>query len=411
MINIPKLKNNWSITSLVTLTITISQFSLILYTPSLPSIVSDFNISNGLGQMSIALYLITFGVSSLFTGPLSDHFGRKIILIMSIFTILIGTIIILVSNSITPFLIGRLIQGMGSGGPAVITRAVIRDQYHENHIAKALSTRILLIGIAPIIAPFLGGYIEKWWHWKGSFLFVFFYAIIMGLLIFIFYPETNVFRKQMKFSTKRIIKNYSTLIKNKIYRDFLLCVLLSYACQILYLTVAPFIFQDQLGITPERYGLLIIIPGGGFMIGAICSRILNKFIRSITIMFIGMTILFLTGTIWLISYNFLEVTVWNNLIPIIIALSGLGLVFPNATAGILKPFPKISGTAAALSGFSQMLGTGIISSVTSSFESISPRLIAWEFVVASLLMMGLYYHIIRTEKNIESLLKEALNGR
>jgi len=395
----PYLKSNWAITVFTAITVTVSQFSVILFTPSLPNLVSDFNTSTGMIQFTIAIFLLMFGVSCLFYGPLSDHYGRRNLIVFALFFMLLGTAIILLSTTIWGFFIGRILQGLGAGGPSVIMRAVLRDRYEAHQMGKVMASRITIIGFAPLIAPLLGGYLQSWFGWRGAFYFLFFYILHMLLLVYLLLPETNVNRRKHEFSFKVVMANYRKVLSHKVYLCFILSILLAYNCQIAYLTIGPFVFQKRLMLTPEEYGQIILLPALCFLLGGILSRFLFRFMKGLYQILIGIILLFVTGVGWMIMIQINFFSIASTIIPLMMAQIVIALVFSNATAGMLKPFPSLSGTAAAFSSFIQMFGNGMLGSLISYLHLTTSKGISTFFIINSLLLFVLFMGIKKFKRS------------
>ncbi len=369
--------------------VTVAQFASTLYLPSLPVIANALSTSQSAVQSSVAVYLMALGTSQLFYGPLSDYFGRKPLLLVGMGTVLLGTVMIACTNEIEYFLIARAIQGFGAGAASLLARSTIRDSFHEKKLTSALAYLVMVASITPAISPLIGGHLQAWFGWRAIFIILGGYISIVIAGIIYFFPETNQHRFTAKINFATTLQNYRKLLQNKTYLRYVLYIILGYSAQILYITISPFIFQEQLGLTPAQYGSLIILPAAGLFLGSFTSLWLNKLTRlSIdTIILIGISSIFVSGATLAVVHMFHTPTVFSVLIPLVLNTFGFGLIAANALTGFLKPFPMIAGTAAALSGFLQMLGSGSINIVGSYSHMTDPQSLGWCLITLAIAMI------------------------
>jgi MFS transporter, DHA1 family, 2-module integral membrane pump EmrD len=393
------LKNKCAITTLAVFTITIAQFTVMLYTPSFPAIVKYFHTHPGTIQASVSVILFSFSLSAILYGTLSDHFGRRPCMLISILIVLAGTLVVIFSKNVYMFLLGRLIQGLGTGGPSVLIRAILRDNYDGKHLARAMSSAVMIFGITPAIAPCIGGYIQAWFGWQGNFVFLFIYVLISFIAMLLFFPETNTQAFKHELSPKKIFKNLRSIVSCNIFLIFAFLVLFGYSSQIICLTIAPFVFQSHLGLAPEKYGWIILVPSIGFILGGMISRPLHHFFHISSQILFGIIILLISGLALLSITFFSNFTVISTIIPMITAFFAVSFIFSNGTTGVMSPFPEKAGTAAAASGFIQLLGTSLLGGFVSIFHSTTPTIIATVFVANSCVMLILWFYLIKLEKN------------
>ena len=324
------------------------------YIPSLPQIVSHYNISYSLGQHTMTAYLLGYALFQLFYGCMSDRYGRRPLMILGACTFVFGSLICCFSPNIQVLLLGRFIQGLGSCAGTIISMAAVKDSYPVEEHGRTFAKINAAFAIAPGVGPLVGQYVYLHYPWQVNFMILFVLSFLMLISVFFFFPETNLKLNYTAVQFKTLVANYRKLYKDPYFYSYLcllgLCIGIVYAC----LTEAPALVLYILNI--KTYGVIIIAMGVmcGFIIGSIAATYLIKKFHYNTIMFAGLIIIVLTSlTMW--SFVWLDkVNLTTVLGPIVVIFAGIALVNPTATASALLPFDSIAGTASAMLGFTQM---------------------------------------------------------
>ncbi len=325
-----------------------------IYAPAMPEVSKALSTSPNIVQLTVTLFLIASGLSQLIYGPLSDHFGRKPILIIGLGIYIIGSLLCTFANNITALLLARFIQGMGAGAIMALNRILIRDAFSGPLLIKALSFIGAFVALAPALAPALGGFIEMHGGWRWVFGFLLIFSVIITLLSWFLLPETHLHRQGSDLSPKKIMANYFLVIQHRAFWANVLCAGLSFAAMISCATINPFILENSLGKTPAQYGVLAMISTIGFFMGMIFnSKIVEKIGVKLTLK-TGNWIILLSASIFIIMGLFRLLSVSGIILPTIAVEFGIALVFPNAFIGAINPFPHMAGTAGALYGCLQV---------------------------------------------------------
>ncbi len=316
---------------ILTLTIvfvTVGQLTLTLYLPALPIIAVSLRVSSGAIQASVTLFLLAFGISQLFYGFLSDKFGRKPCLLTGMLTLIIATtLLIIFSDSYIFFIIARFFQGLGAGAISVLARAIIRDSFPKEELASAFALVIMSVSLTPAIAPFVGGWLEHFFGWHAIFYFLLLYSIIVTLLIAIKLPETLSINKDHEDSKKNILATLKTLFGHPYYLFAVILIILLYSCQVIYLTISPFVFENQLHISPATYGTLIMLPAAGYLIGNLLIKKFGKKYRCRDFITGGLSLIFIAAVSLTLIGLLKLTTIIATLICLFILTVGIGLAF------------------------------------------------------------------------------------
>ncbi|MDL5027507.1 multidrug effflux MFS transporter [Vibrio sp. BS-M-Sm-2] len=354
------------------------QVGVSIYLPSLPLIASDLSVTQVDVQLLVTLFLVGFGLSQLFYGPMSDAVGRRPIFLLGQGVYLIGTIVCVVfSDNMLALEVGRLLQGLGAGSASVLGRSVLRDSYDGPQLTKALSYISITASIMPIIAPVFGGWISFHLGWQAVFLFVLLYLLAIFTLGYFVLPETLPYGKS-RFDACQVVKNYGRLLTNRQVLTSASYNWMSYMASLVSLSLFPFLMQEQLGLTAAEYGTLMIVPSAGLLVGSVALNLLNRRFSTPQLMSLAILIILASGT-WLLTH---ELSIFNLVWAFTWLTIAQGISFPLSISMLLEPHKKQAGAVSALSGSIQMCLAGLLGGYL--VES-------W---VTTYLQLGVFYLII-----------------
>lgn len=332
------------------------QVGVSIYLPSLPLIASDLSVTQVDVQLLVTLFLVGFGLSQLFYGPMSDAVGRRPIFLLGQGVYLIGTVVCVVfSDNMTALEVGRLLQGLGAGSASVLGRSVLRDSYDGSQLTKALSYISITASIMPIIAPVFGGWISFHLGWQAVFLFVLMYLLAIFTLGYFVLHETLPYGKS-RFDACQVVKNYGRLLTNRQVLTSASYNWMSYMASLVSLSLFPFLMQEQLGLTAAEYGSLMIVPSAGLLIGSVALNLLNRRFSTSQLMSLAILIILASGT-WLLTH---ELSIFNLVWAFTWLAIAQGISFPLSISMLLEPHKKQAGAVSALSGSIQMCLAGLL---------------------------------------------------
>ena len=332
------------------------QVGVSIYLPSLPLISQDLGVSSSDAQLLVTLFLVGFGGSQLFYGPLSDALGRRPIFILGQGIYLLGTFVCFaMTDNFTALVFGRLLQGLGAGSASVLGRSVFRDSYSGHHLTKAMSYISITASLLPILAPVIGGWIAWHFSWQWVFGFVLIYLMSILTIGYFILPETLPYKPE-KFSILQTLRDYGSLFGNAQVISSASLNWVSYLSSLVSVSLLPFLLQDGLGLTAAEYGEVMIIPSAGLMIGSFILNSLNKRCSVIQLMGIALGIMIISG----LSLVFFETSLFSLVFGFTLLAVAQGISFPLSINLLLAPHTKKVGTISALSGSVQMCLAGLL---------------------------------------------------
>lgn len=337
--------------------------SMDIFVPSLLNIMESFSVDEGTVQWTLSIFMFGVGITQLFCGPITDHFGRKNVAFAGLIVYLFGTAVCILSNSIYVLIIGRLLQSLGSCATLVVAYAIVKDLYSLQKSAKIYSYLGSMTMLAPLLAPMLGGYLNIWFDtWRASFIFLFLFALFSIVTTFLFIPETLTTERHVKITLNSIVSSYLSVFKN---RTFLLNAFFALTGMVIlfgFCGVSSFLLINTLHVSKQVYGLCFGSNSIVFIITTlICVRNLDK-IGIQNSLFVGLVLLVLGSATMLIVNSYADLSILTFMLPMLIITAGLGFIMGPAAACALAEFSAIAGTASALFSSIQFLGAAIIGS-------------------------------------------------
>ena len=394
------MRNNLIFLAVVVIVACTSGISSDIYAPSIPAIAKALNTTINHVQASMAIFMFGLALSQLVYGPIADVCGRKKPLIFGMILFVIGNIIIILTNNIFMLNFGRLVQGLGAGASASIWRAMFRDKYSGADMVKYGGYFTIAMTFMVPSAPLIGGYLQEFFSWKASFVFMIVYASIGIVLTIILMSESHDINTAHKFSLKTIFKNFFKLMTHKIFVGYTFCSFLCFGAFFSWFVIGPVLIIHQLGHTPSFFGWFTLIGGGGAI--AISGYVNGKFVKkygSEYMLKLGWSIMFIAGGLLLGGFYFFGVSLFAIFIPIILFYFGAILVFPNVFSQAFNPFGHMAGTAAALYSCLQTSGAVITSSIAAYIPDENQVPLAIIMMIAPMLSWMLY-KILKLSKQV-----------
>jgi len=343
----------FALTVLLGLLSGLGPFSVDMYLASMPDIGRLLDASPSDVQLTLSSYLIGFAVGQIFYGPVSDRYGRKPVLIAALVLFCLASAACAAAPNIAVLIAARSAQALGGAGAIVLARAVVRDLYSGARAGRELSLMGAVMGLAPIVAPVIGGTLQTMLGWRANFIFLVAFGLASLACVWLLLPETLRRRDGEPISVATVLRTYGGLLGHRSYVAHLAIVTATYSGLFAWIAGATFVLQDIYGLTAFEFGVAFAVASAGYLVGtAMAARLVVRLGLDRTI---GLGALALAaGGLAMVAGIALGLDWRAALIaPMALYLAGLGLVTPQAMAGALTPFPERAGAASSLIGFIQ----------------------------------------------------------
>lgn len=346
------------ILSLVIMT-ALTQAGLVLYTPSFVKLAQSFHVASHYIQVTLSAYLLGFGLSQLVYGYFSDIYGRKGLLLFGVALFTLSAFLSAFCHTYVPFLISRILQGVGAGSCMVLSRAIVRDCFSGKEYLSAVSYLSSGFAIGLGVTPVIGGIISHYLTWQGNFIFL----ALFGLMSFILF--SYAVPKSIKSHTQKplILATFKNSLMSMQFVSYLICGVFAYGVVIAYNTICPFLFQGAMHINAIIYGTLTLITAVSYYLGTMCNRALIHQKGANAIIRLGILLIILSGGLLVLGYYILPHQIIYIFPPIVLAVFGQALVWSNCIGNALAGVKGNVGLVAAIFSFLQMILVSLLSFV------------------------------------------------
>jgi DHA1 family bicyclomycin/chloramphenicol resistance-like MFS transporter len=340
----------------------IGPFSIDMYLPALPMLGQSLGTTAGAAQASLAVFFLGMALGQIFYGPIADRYGRRLPLFIGLGVYTVASLICALAPNIESLIAARLMQALGGCAGMVIARAVVRDVADERGAIRLMARLMLVMGVAPIIAPIVGGALLGVIGWRGIFLCLAAYGALLLLVIALFLPETLAPERRRRDGLRQVFGVWRRLLGDGYFMGHALAGGLVIGGMFAYIAGSPFVFMELYGVRAEDYGFYFGANAIGIMlVGQITARSVDR-VAPARMLTIALSISALAG----LALLGVTITGFGGFAAIIIALfvyvSMIGAVMPLTAARAMAPHGAIAGNASALMGTLQF-GAGALAGV------------------------------------------------
>lgn len=327
--------------------------SIDLYLPALPLIADDFAVDASLVQQSLSLFFLGLAAGQLAYGPLADRYGRRPPLLAGIVLYFGASLACALAPDIDTLLAGRLVQGLGAAAGPVLARAVVRDLYAGRRAARMMSFVILVMTVAPLLAPVIGSWLTASLGWRAAFWCLVGFAGLCLLLVQQGLPETHPPARRSGASLLRLTAAYGPMLKAPAALGYLLCGGMTFGALFAYVTGSPFVYTEVFGVRQSDFGYYFAFNVLGLVIGNLINgRLVMRFgYRRM----LGAAVTVMFAASWVLAGLAIggETRLAVLAAPLFLAVGTVGMAAANTVAGLLDRFPQNAGAASALFGLFQ----------------------------------------------------------
>jgi DHA1 family bicyclomycin/chloramphenicol resistance-like MFS transporter len=347
-------------------------FSIDTVFPAFAAMERDLGVGKLAMQQTISSYLLGYAAMSLFHGPLSDALGRRPVIITGIVIFLLASIGAALAKTIDQLLFFRVVQGLSAGVGLIVGRAIVRDALDGDEAQRLMSQISMIFGVAPAIAPVVGGWILGFSDWRGIFWFLALFAVVLLVLAVWFLPESHPKEKRLPLNLPVLAGGYRRILRNRRFRLLALAGTFNFGALFLYIASAPAFVLDILGLDEQQFVWFFAPTIGGMIFGAFVSGRAAGRMKGERLANLGFAVCGV-ATLWNLGYHALvaDPGVALSVLPTMLIAFGIALVFPILTIAILDMYPDQRGSASSMQAFVGLLSNALIAGFFSPMLSDS----------------------------------------
>ncbi|MFF3331199.1 multidrug effflux MFS transporter [Streptomyces sp. NPDC002888] len=372
-----------------------------MYLPALPEVTRALHAPAATVQLTLTACLAGMALGQLVVGPMSDRWGRRRPLLAGLAVYVLATILCALAPTVESLVAFRLAQGLGGAAGIVIARAVVRDLYDGVAMARFFSNLMLISGVAPIVAPLIGGQVLRVTDWRGVFVVLTVVGVLLTGVVWARLPETLPSGDRHSGGVGEALRSMRRLLADLPFTGYLLAGGFAFAALFAYISASPFVIQEIYGASPQTFSLLFGLNSVGLVvIGQLNGKVLVGRVRLDKVMAVGLTVVILAATALLLmaAGAFGEVGLVPVAAALFVLMSAMGLTLPNAQTLALLRTRHSAGSASALLGTSSFLIGAIASPLVGIAGEHTAVPMAVVQLAASLVALGCFVGMCRPWK-------------
>jgi DHA1 family bicyclomycin/chloramphenicol resistance-like MFS transporter len=368
----------------------LTPFAIDMYLPGIPAMARDLDAGVELAQISVTVYLAVFALAQLALGPLSDVYGRRRIIGGGLLVFVIADIGCAFAATMPLMLGARAVQAIGGAAVAVTVPALVRDLFARDDYARVMGLVMLIMGMAPLIAPSVGGLIILYGSWRWVFAALLLIALISGGLFFRFVPETLTTERRHRLNAGHILGNYGILLRHRAALGYLLSGAASFGGMMIFIVTSPYIYIELHGIPPSLFGPLFGVNILAAMLFTLVNSKLVPRVGAERMLRFGLAVQVSAALALVVLAVPGHPDLWLIAVGSGVYISMAGIVMGNAMAGFMAFFPQMAGTASAFAGAIRFGFGALAATFVSLLHDDTARPLLLGMGVCGLLAAGIY---------------------
>ncbi len=374
--------------------------SIDMYLPSLPALSHDFSSGASLVQLTLSACLLGLALGQTIAGPISDALGRRRPLLIGLAAYALASLLCVIAPSVYILILLRFIQGLAGAAGIVIARAIVRDLYEGIAAAKFFSLLTIVSGLAPILAPILGGLLLRFTSWRGVFIVLTIIGTLLLLSALFGLSETLAPDNRQQGGISATLTTFRGLLANRSFVGYALACGLAFAAMFAYISGSPFVIQDIYGLSPQLFSIIFGINALGIMAASqVNGQLVSRFSPS-RLLGAGLTATALGGGALLAVVMIGSIGLIGILPALFIVVASMGLVLPNATTLAMSGSPNTAGSASALLGVLQYAIGAATAPIVGAFGIKTALPMAIVIAVLGICALTTFLLLDRNSKNL-----------
>jgi DHA1 family bicyclomycin/chloramphenicol resistance-like MFS transporter len=346
--------------------------SIDMYLPGLPAIADEFGTTAGPVQLTLSLFFIGMALGQILYGPLSDRIGRRRPLLIGCVFYTIASVGCALAPTIESLALLRLAQALGGCAGMVIARSIVRDLFDARESARMYSFLMLVMGLAPITAPLIGGQLLAFFDWRAIFWVLASFGLFCIAMAALQAPESLPPERRVRSSMRELLGIYGGLLADRHFLGYALAGGLVSAGMFAYISGSPFVFIELYGVSPQHYGLIFGANALGLIVVSQLNRRLLLRYSGEKILSAALALVVAAGCVLTIIAASGAGGLAGILPPLFLCVASVGLVGPNTTAAAMAPHGRTAGSASALLGTLQFIVGAIAGTLVGALHNGTP---------------------------------------
>ncbi|WP_262692248.1 Bcr/CflA family multidrug efflux MFS transporter [Kordiimonas aestuarii] len=362
-------QNTFGLALLLGSVVALMPLSIDMYLPAFSAIGAHFDTRQSQIELSLTVYFIGVALGQLIYGPLADRYGRRLPMIIGLAIAAAMSVACALAPTIETLIVARFFQAFGMCAGGVISRAIIRDMYEPVDVAKFFSLLMLVMGVAPILAPIFGAQLSLHFGWESIFLLIAAVCVIDILSVSLLLPETHEPNPGVRLSST--FSTYRDILRDRHFVGYSMAGGAAFSSMFAYITGSAFVLIDYYGVAPEHFGYYFGANALGFIVMSQVNRVLLRHFSYKVIFHTALKVLLAAGVALAVG-GIASVPLPLFLIPLFVFIACLGVISPNGMAGALEGEARRAGAASALAGSLQFSLSFVFSGAVGVIHAATP---------------------------------------
>lgn len=342
------------------------------YLPALPRIADELHTSDALVQVSLSVYFVGIALGQAFYGPLSDRLGRKPALYLGLALFILASVGCALATSVQVLIVFRFFQALGGCAPLVVPRAIVRDHFDQRGSVRMLSILMLVMGLAPILSPLVGGQLLGFFGWRSIFWVHAAYGSVWLLAVAVGLRESLAIARRQRQRLGAVLSVYGRLLGDRTFMAHVLVGALIFAGLLAYISGSPFVFIELFHVSPSHFGLYFGVNAIGIITASQINRWLAQRVEASQILRRVLPVSLVASLALVVNAASGFGGFAGILVPLFVYIAMHGFVMPNTTALAMAPHGAVAGSASALLGSLQFILGALAGTLVGALSNGTP---------------------------------------